>query len=157
MKYDFTFPMNKNQEDCELLYHLTDWTITSFGRHYRSQSDYKTVGLDWIFKDNSVSWGLEKSDDSRVTILHKPVRYLKISEHCSDNNGPYRSISFLDVQGYKINDFWLPTSFWPETYPSTTLQIPIGFFLIGFAIASNKDCSINYISFTIWQPPFAKK
>ena len=66
--------MAKSKEDCEMLYHLTDCTVSGFGKHYRSNSDYKTVGFDWLFKDDNVSWGSEKSDDYRVSTLHRPVR-----------------------------------------------------------------------------------
>ena len=86
------------------------------------------------------------------------MRSIKISEHFSNKDGPFRWITFSDAAGKEINyDFHLHTSFWPESYPKTEIELKPGYDLIGLTISATADGAIESMSFKAWKKPGSKK
>ena len=82
------------------------------------------------------------------------MRSLVLSDYIFDPICPYRYIHFYDADDRPMsNKFKLTSAYWPESYPKTTLTIPEGYELMGFAIKFNPDGTIINLGFSIWQPP----
>ena len=92
--------------------------------------------MEWKFADKTAYWGEPSNEKTHVNFNQKKVRSIKLSDSKCGNT--YRIISFLDENNKQIDYFNLWSSFWPASYPETTLKIPDGYELIGYVLSLNE-------------------